>query len=197
MSAAIIINILLFFMEAYGTMMSLKQSGLATFRFYTVISNTVALLASALYLLSAIWPTAGLDRPADLFRYLATCMLTLTFLIVIFVLTPLDVKDGINPIHLYVSETATIHHVIAPVLSFLSFVFLENHQTLVLGDVFLAMGVTLVYAVVLLILNIRRVLVGPYPFLEVYHQTVRATVLWFLGIGAFAFALDLLILYWG
>ena len=38
------------------------------------------------------------------------------------------------------------------------------------------------YAAVIVPLNILRVIEGPYPFFEVYHQTVQTSLLWAVGL---------------
>ena len=44
------------------------------------------------------------------------------------------------------------------------------------------MATTIVYAIPVLILNIAKLYVGPYPFLHVYEQPVYMSVFWILAI---------------
>ena len=37
---------------------------------------------------------------------------------------------------------------------------------------------TLLYGITLILLNVLKVVVGPYPFLMVYNQTVWMSILW-------------------
>ena len=49
---------------------------------------------------------------------------------------------------------------------------------------------TLVYALVLVILNLAKLVDGPYPFLKVYQQPVYMSCIWVLAIlgGAYLIA---------
>ncbi len=190
MIAALIVNILLFAMELYATLDSYRECGWAGLRYYTHLSNVTALLASGVFLLAYFTGNKWLSALSVGARFVATCMLLFTFLVVIFVLTPIDVKSGINPSHYYLGNVTMIHHVIAPILSFVSFVFFEKNTTLTPAFIWIAMGITIVYSIILMTLNIRRILVGPYPFFHVYEQSVLASVGWIVALGVFSYLLD-------
>ncbi|MBR1629833.1 MAG: hypothetical protein IJ679_11305 [Lachnospiraceae bacterium] len=187
---ALICNLLLFAMEVFAIRIQIRDLGWAGLRFYTILSNDLALLASGVYLVSAFFPTVALSSAAVLLRYIATCMLTLTFLIVLFVLAPLDKKAGRDPKWNFVGGSTPVHHVFAPIVSFVSFVFFEPNASLRISYVWVVMGITLVYSLIILILNIKRVLVGPYAFFHVYEQPIWASAIWFLAIGALSYLLD-------
>ena len=194
-SAALIFSLILFVLEAYATVISFQESGVAGLRFYTVLSNEMMLIASAFTLFAFRFP--GIKDHAELLNYIATCMLMLTFLVVIFVLTPLDLKDGVNPAHYYIGCTATIHHVVAPILAFINFCFVARNESLASWVIAAAMGVTLVYTIVILYLNYWRVMVGPYPFFHIYEQSLQASIFWIIAIGAFALLIDVVVFHLG
>jgi len=52
---------------------------------------------------------------------------------------------------------------------------------------------TIIYAIISIILNILKVMDGPYLFLHVYNQPIYASVLWIIGIlgGAYLIALGI------
>ena len=61
-------------------------------------------------------------------------------------------------------------------------------------DAVKAISFTVIYGLIAIVLNIMRVLKGPYPFLYVYEQPVWATVFWVVTIISGAYALSRLIL---
>lgn len=167
MDIARVINLVLVALQVRGLMLSgVSERRWMLFAFYTQLSN---LLAGAASLLLVV-----LGQPAwiTVLRYLSVCMLVMTALVTVCVLVPM----GGDPHWLLWSGNGIYHHVVIPVLSTLSYVFLEAHApswTLVLPVV-----VTLVYGLVLLWLNWRGVVDGPYPFFRVREQSPTATVLW-------------------
>ena len=70
------------------------------------------------------------------------------------------------------------HHLLNPVLVFVSFVFLEREPRLPARNIPLALVPTAIYGSIALWANYQRLWTGPYPFLLVYEQTPRQTVLW-------------------
>ena len=137
-----------------------------TLIFYTQLSNVTALVSAVLLLV-----TGGGAFVTGL-RYLAVCMLVMTFLVTVCVLVP-AVKD----IHmLLLSRTGFFLHVVCPFLNTASYILLENHVSA--GWIGVPPFVTLTYGLIMIRLNIKRVVDGPYPFFRVYHQSRTATVLW-------------------
>ena len=114
-----------------------------------------------------------MPRWIGMIRYIASCCLMLTFLVVLFVLGP---KDGyedqlLGGVHL-------INHVIAPVLSLMSFLLLETAEPLPKKAPFYAIIPTVIYAVILIGMNAAGLTEGPYFFLRVREQSLVTTVLW-------------------
>ena len=69
-------------------------------------------------------------------------------------------------------------HLLCPVLGLLAFLFAEDHSQLRLRHTLYAMIPTVLYAAVIVTLNLTRTVRGPYPFLLVYEQPVWASLLW-------------------
>ena len=137
-----------------------------TLIFYTQLSNMTALISAVLLLL-----TGGGTYVTGL-RYLAVCMLIMTFLVTVCVLVP-AAKD----VHmLLLSRTGFFLHVVCPFLNTISYFLLESHVSV--GWLCVPPVLTLVYGLIMIWLNIKRTVDGPYPFFRVYHQTKTATVLW-------------------
>ena len=136
------------------------------FQFYTLLSNLAALAASVVLLLSG---TGGISL---YLRYLATCMLVMTFLVTLCILVP----GGGGFKMLMLTGNGLYHHLIVPVLSLVSYICWEPHT-----DVWLLPSLaTLVYGVIMLVLNGTGKADGPYPFFRVRNQSAAATVLWMI-----------------
>ena len=169
------------------------HDGLKMFIYYTNSSNFLCLLVSALftvfmlpalskgrtsgfvstYMMQHYKGTSEMPGWITLIRYISTCCLMLTFIVVLLVLGP---KEGyedqlLKGVHL-------INHVIAPILSLMSFLFLETAEPLPKKAPFYAVMPTVIYAVILICMNAARLTSGPYFFLKVHDQPFVNTVLW-------------------
>ena len=83
---------------------------------------------------------------------------------------------GGNPRKLLWSGNGLYHHVLCPVISTANYILAENHAA---GDlIWLPAVITPVYGPVMLYLNWRKKVDGPYPFFRVHNQSAIATVLW-------------------
>lgn len=145
--------------------------------YYTNISNLIALLACMGMVcleLPALKKKKILCKAVYRFKYMAVCMTTLTMLVVIAILAPLQ---GIEMLY---RGNFLFFHVLCPVFMLVSFLatdkkteYLTDKRVILLGGF-----PTVLYAAVTVLLNCARVLDGPYPFLKVYGQPVWASVLW-------------------
>lgn len=105
----------------------------------------------------------------------------MTLLTVIFVLGPMY-EDGNGWYIMLCTSSMLYHHLLNPLCVFVSFVFLEREPRLSARNIPLALVPTVVYGAIALWANYQRLWTGPYPFLLVYEQTTRQTVLWSVGI---------------
>lgn len=184
---ALSINILIIILEIIGTAISLTRSGAHSLIYYTVLSNILALTGCVLYAFSSL--KGGEPGGAVLLlRYCSTVCLSVTFFVVVAVFVPMAMPYGTVADILY-KGPQIYHHLLCPILSFVSFCFFERGQ-LPVKIILIGALPTLLYAIVSVTLNILRVIKGPYPFLLVYEQPWYASVIWFfliMGFGA-AFA---------
>lgn len=60
-------------------------------------------------------------------------------------------------------------------------------------DTVIAFLPTLIYAVVMVILNIAKAVHGPYPFLYVYEQPIYMSVVWGIVIPGIAWIIAIII----
>ena len=165
---AIISNLILLALALVGLWVSFSKGGWKSFTYYTVLSNAAAALSALCLLLF------GQSGWITLLRYLATCMLTMTCLVTVFILLPLLGKQYLGVLLWFPSGIFV--HVLCPIVSFYSYIFLEQHVPP--AAILLPAAATLLYGVIFLILNAKRKFDGPYPFFRVHDQSRSATVLW-------------------
>lgn len=165
LNMARILNILIILSEIPGFYIVLKKDGLKTFVYYTEIANLLVLISSLLFLFD--------PHGAVLLRYTSTCMLTLTFLVVVAVLGPID---GYK--RQLLSENSFFQHILAPVFSFISYVFFEEHTQIWS----LPVMITIVYGALMFYLNYKKKIQGPYAFFDVHKQGIQASILWFIAL---------------
>ncbi len=159
-------NITIIICEILGFSRSWKERSFKVFQFYTQLSNLAALAASIVFLLTR----AG--GVSVCFRYLATCMLVMTFLVTACILVP----GGGGLKKLMFSGNGLYHHLIIPILSLVSYICWEPHT-----DIWLLPSLTtLGYGIIMLVLNGTGKVDGPYPFFRVRDQSAAATVLWMI-----------------
>ena len=121
----------------------------------------------------------------SLFKYSVTIGLSLTILMVIFVLIPMADFDFYG----YLIEDAMLYqHVLCPVLAIISFICFDDLGEFSFKDNFLGLIITGIYPVVLILLTVfNQVQIPPYPFLDIKNQSIIEDVLWFVGVLAFAY----------
>ena len=174
-----------------GGVLHLKDYGLKIFFFYTQDSNLflfVACVIMAVIQAQMLW---GKRKEVPLWaqrvKYMATCAVSLTFLVVIFVLIPLaGLNSAVDKLFM---EAKLYHHFLCPLIACLSFVILEKQPELQFKDTLYALIPTAVYAVIMTILNILRVVEGPYPYFKVYEQSVFMSCVWFVVILGAAYGI--------
>ena len=182
---AIILNSLIVVLELISCYLAFEHSGIRALVFYTVLSNIMGLISSALYVGYAV----GGGKPplwVSTFRYTATVCLTVTFLVVMLVLLPMEAKHG-DPARLLYKGANLGHHIICPILSIVSLLFFDKLHALGRKELLIAFSFTVAYATALIILNLLKKVHGPYPFLYVYEQPFFMSVMWLVVILGSAF----------
>lgn len=189
--ASLALNLAVVGMECSSVLISFLENGGESARYYTEDSNLLALIACGLLAAGTI---AALIKGGEvahwmrILKYVAVCCLTLTFLVVVAILAPME---GLRGYRMFLLEGRSLYeHLLCPVAAFLSLVLFERPLPRVKGTLLWAALPSGLYAVVIIILNLTRVLVGPYPFLRIYQQPVAMSVLWSVLIlgGALAIA---------
>ena len=180
---ALALNIIIVGLEIVGVVFSVQKYGIGVFKFYTENSNYFALIVSTLFCVNAIIALRNksmISRFAHNLRFVSTVCLTVTLLVVLLVLIPMYPNTFINMMFL---NSNLYQHLLCPVLSIISFVFFENQQKLQKNSIFYAIIPTLVYGTVCIVLNLFRIITGPYPFFYVYEVPWYFST--FMSIGIF------------
>lgn len=162
---AIILNAVIIILEITALLKRFRDISLETFAYYTVISNLLTLISCA---------AAIVCGGAPVLRYLATCMMVMTFAVTVCVLIPV----GGRAKELLFTGTGLYHHLICPVLCFISYVFFEPHCRTWM----LPVAVTFIYGMIMLWLNHKGKVDGPYPFFKVREQKRSSTVIWMAAL---------------
>ena len=174
---ALICNIVLVVLGIIGVALVLQRGGLVAFKYYTFDSNLLALISSVLYVIFMIVKKDQTQIPyfVMVLRYLGTISLMVTLTVVVLYLAPFGnyVEGGYfnNLGFLLFTGDMLYQHLLCPLISFLSFASFEGDRRLnKKKTVFLAMLPTLVYGVIMLVLNILSIENGPYPFFRIKEE---------------------------
>lgn len=192
---ALIINAAIVILELVALALSLMEHGLGNFTFYTQDSNYLAAAASLIYCIHAVKSLRGEEMPqwVGSLRYISVSCLMVTLFVVLLVLMPMS---GENALFMLYGGSMLYQHTICPILAAASFFVLEGYEPLPKRAIVKALIPTLAYALAAVVLNVLRVIEGPYPFLMVYAQPWYLSVLWcvvILGIaGILAFGVLIL-----
>ncbi len=190
-SDAEVLNSLLIAMGAAGFVLTYITLGKFVFECYTDQSNLLMMITSGFFLYY-LRMEKEIPKWLRILRYMAVLNLVVTFLVVLFVLIPMNNFDfG----YCLFYRSMVFHHTSIPILSLFMFLKIDRigNEPLSKKESALALLWTIFYAVFVITMNIIRVLDGPYPFVQVYHQPVWATVLWIAGIILVTFGISNLI----
>ena len=164
---ALLLNILIIVLEVIAFSYTIYKEHSIAIEYYTNDSNIIALISSILFI---IFYRSKKEFVKDL-RLLSTILLSLTFLVVLFVLAPMF---EFNYKLFMFTNTFFVYHTLVPIISFISYVFFEEgSKRKYIGALFTAL-----YGAVLIPLNLLNLVVGPYPFLEVNKQSLITSIGW-------------------
>lgn len=164
---ALVLNAIMVVLGVLGIVFSIHRHGIAVFEYYTENSNYFSFIVSCIYCvvgMLALKNKTTIAKWVNILRFVATTCLTVTFIVVIFVLIPMDTS---LTMFLLFEGSSLYQHLLCPIISVVSFLFFENYEKLSKNSVIFAVLPTLVYGVVTLIFNGVGLMVGPYPFLMV------------------------------
>ncbi len=162
-----ILNLIIVILGVIGLSIVLRKAPLRkTLIFYTQLSNLLNLITSALLVI------LGERNWVMVLRYLSVCMLVMTFLVTAFILVPMSGKLK----ELLFSGNGLYHHFLIPILSTFSYLVVEKKAPF--SWVWLPVVVTLIYGIVMVILNYKGRVEGPYPFFNFRQLGIFKTIIW-------------------
>ena len=208
MNLAVVVSAIVGAVNNYNQGVGGANSGWSMLVFYTCDSNLLGAIACSILTVCYIrMLKTGKALPgwAVIIKYMAVCCLTITFLVTVFILTPFMAMDARlygMPEKMSFAQSAQFmllggctlyHHVISPLLAFISFVLFEPLPCGAKKALGYAIIPTAIYAAVSVTLNILRIWHGPYPFLYVYEQSVWMSLVWFAVVFGGAALISFLI----
>lgn len=166
---AAILNLIICILEIIAFFKVLKGRNIRKcFIYYTQLSNLMTLISSFLFVL------LGTKNFVEVLRFLSVCMLIMTFFVTVTVLVPIT-KD---PKGLLFSGSGLFHHLIIPILSSVTYLFFEKRADI--RWIWLPAAVTLAYGLIMLYLNYRKKVDGPYPFFMLERMGVKKVTVWMI-----------------
>ena len=161
-SIALILNIAAAVLGIVGIGFRLARSAEDFFLYYTQLSNVAAAIGSVLYIFLRGSGNERVRVFVRSVRYLSSCMLTMTFIVVMCIFIPFGGSVEV----LLGRVNGFLHHAVCPVISVVSYVFFEQ-GVVRRRSVALPLTVTAVYAFIMYTLNFLRLAPAPYPFFDV------------------------------
>lgn len=171
---AVLLNLAIVVMELIGLLHTWRELRWGTFLFYTTDSNLFCLTGCLLFLAHAGKREAAVPNGVHLLRYVSTCTVALTFLVVVTILAP----ASHNYFSILLGGSMLWLHTLCPLLSIISLIFFEGEVPLERRDTLYALIPTALYAAVFIVLNLLRLTSGPYFFLLVCDQPVWMSAVW-------------------
>lgn len=187
-NVGIVLNLLLIILEVIALIQCWDALGSIDLTYYTIDSNIFVLVSAILYLVTR----NNVPKVVQFAKYSSTLSVLIPFLVVLLVLYPMY---NFNFEFLFLMGPNLLMHVVCPLTALISFIFFEeNGLENTLKNNLGALYFTIIYAIILIGLNILKVVVGPYPFFKVYQQSVFITILWISGILVGAIILSRLLM---
>lgn len=180
---ALILSLIICVLEVVGLALAVKRDGVLHIDYYTQQSNILSFVACAV-MAYYLWrklqrPKTAVPHWAILLKYASVVSLTITLLVVLFILIPMAVPAmgfwGAAG-SMLLSTSMTYTHTLCPILALVLFLYFERHEFGGRKDVLWGLAPTGFYAVLALLMNILKWWHGPYPFLFVYEQPLWQTI---------------------
>ena len=175
---AFVTNIIIVLLEIFGLILSVKRHGLKVFHYYTENSNYLTLIISLIFCINCIYSLISkkqINTTIIILRFISTTCLTITLLVVLFILIPMFPNTAI---FMLFRDSNLYQHTLCPLISIISFLFFENDFKLNKKSIFLATLPTIVYGLIFITLNLFKVVIGPYPFFYVYEIPWYSSIMW-------------------
>lgn len=159
-----------------------RSSGAWMLRFYTQSSNVLAMfvcIICAACEVVCLIRGCPLPRWEQLIRYVSTCCLMVTMIVAACILVPMDRSQSFRG---FMLEGGLLYlHTLCP-LVMLAGCLLHGGAPLTAKHAMIAVVPTVVYGIITLVMNAKRIYSGPYFFFRIYRQPWYETVMWFVII---------------
>lgn len=181
-----VLNLVIVIFEIVAFIKSLKGRSFKNILiYYTQISNFIAFISSIMLVV------LGMRYYVEVIRYLSVCMLIMTFLVTACILVPMTRFKKAK--ELLFSGSGLFHHLLIPVISTLTYLFLEKKVSL--SWIVLPVAITLIYGLVMLYLNYTKKVEGPYPFFMIRSMGGKLTTIWMAALLVVVSIISLLVGY--
>ena len=170
-NVSIALSIIIIILEIIALIVCYNSFGI-NLAYYTIDSNIFLLISTILYLLTI----NNVPKIVQLLKYSSTLSVFITFLVVVFVLYPMY---DFNFQFMFLDGPNLYMHVLCPLLAGISFIFFDSNEIEnSLKNNLRSLYFTIIYAIILISLNILNVVSGPYPFLKVNQQSPLMSLFW-------------------
>lgn len=189
---AIGLDMLIVIFGMIGTIWEIYANGWGMLGYYTVDSNIFIDICCLLDIIDQlrILKQKEISVWMKNIKYIASCCMMVTFLVVIFILAPMGGWSGL--IKILFGGALLYHHFLCPILTIVSFLCVDSKQCSIDRNmVRIAIIPTTIYAAIIIMLNVAKIIYGPYPFLYVYEQPIIMSVLWCILILSLAYVIAL------
>ena len=192
LTIAFVFNLIIVGLEIIGLVLSVNRHGIKVFCFYTENSNYFALIVSFVFCISYLFNKTTIKTWLIAIRFISTVCLTITLIIVLCVLVPMYPSNFV----LWMFKTSNLYqHLLCPVLSIVSFLWFEPKIRLKKNIIIFALIPTIIYGCACIILNLLKIITGPYPFFYVYALPWYVTVCSLFGVLTIAILITIIIFY--
>ena len=187
-NVSIVLSIIIIILEIIALIVCYNSFGI-NLAYYTIDSNIFLLISTILYLITI----NNVPKIVQLLKYSSTLSVFITFLVVVFVLYPMY---DFNFQFMFLDGPNLYMHVLCPVLAIISFIFFDSNEIEnSLKNNLRSLYFTIIYAIILISLNILNVVSGPYPFLKVNQQSPLMSLFWIVLILGGALILSKALLF--
>ena len=185
----LLIDLAMVAMEAPIVLDEWRSNGVWMLRFYTQSSNVLAMFVCVICAaceIGCLVKKRALPHWAQLLRYIAACCLIVTMVVSACILVPMNPAESLRG---FMLEGVLLYvHTLCPLVMLVGFLLSGGAQIKLLHAL-IALIPTIVYGIITLVMNARRVYTGPYFFFEIYRQTWTQTVMWLSIVVGGNFAL--------
>ncbi len=159
--------------------------------FYTEIVNYFTLIVSAIFVLEFLIKQKT-SKFTKCLRFISSVCLGVTFIMVVTVLIPMFPSTFV---FMMFEDSNLYQHLICPICSIVSLILFENKDEFKKTYLLYALIPTIVYGIICIILNLTKVITGPYPFFYLYEIPWVLSIPWLVGVFLVVFGVDILI-FW-